>query len=311
LHAAPEPAVSPAAKPDLPGVVVAFKGAPEGIAVTADGVVAVNVRDPDALVIFPISSDAAPSQRTTVPTAGEGRHLTLGGPNGPALLAEETTDDFLEIALPSGTVLSTTRVGRQPHEVFAVAGGVVFVADEFGNAFSLVKDGVLIRTVPAPLQPGGGAASADGRYAVGVGVRARRITEYTDTGEIVGSANCGAGPTHTATGNDGLFWVNDTLGGAILGFRLTAAGPKQVATIPVGAGSRPYGDAYDMARHTLWVTLTGYDQLLGLTFSGTHVVKRTVYDTVRQPNTVAVDPTTGELVVTGSEPDGQLQFISP
>lgn len=64
--------------------------------------------------------------------------------------------------------------------------------------------------------------------------------------------------------------------------------------------------AYDNHRSTLWVTLTGSDELLGLHLRGTTVTSRTTYATVQQPNTVAVDNLTGELVVTGS-PDSQTR----
>jgi DNA-binding beta-propeller fold protein YncE len=310
LPTAPEPAVSPPAPPDLPGQITDLSGAPEGIAVTASGVVAVNVRQPAGLVIAPITALGAAPARRTVPLAGEARHLTLGGPDGPALVAEEPTDRFVTVALPGGQVGATTTVGHQPHEAFQV-GTTTWVANELGNNASLVRNGQVVRVVPAPLQPGGGAASPDGSHAVIVGVRGRRITEYTAAGDIVGSANCGAGPTHTATGSGGLFWVMDTNGGAVLGFTLTATGPKQVATIPVGAGSKPYGVAYDAARRTLWVTLTGYDQVLGLTFDGTRVTQRRRFATVQQPNSVAVDPATGQVVVTGSTPAGHLQLLQP
>ena len=309
LHAAPEPAVSPPAQVDLPGTVVPLSGAPEGVAVTGSGTVAVNVRQPDGLVIFPISTAGAAASRRFVPLGGSARHLTLGGPGGPALVPDETDDRLVTVALPGGQVIDSVTVGHQPHEAFAVGDGTYWVANEFGNSFDIVRGTRVVKTVPAPLQPGGGAVSADGRYVVGVGVRARRITEYRVDGDVVGGANCGAGPTHVAAGNDGLFWVNDTNGGAVLGFTLTAEGPRQVATIPTGAGSRPYGIAYDAARSTLWVTLTGDDQLLGLNLDGARVTRRVVLATVRQPNTVAVDPTTGEVVVTGSTRDGSLQLL--
>ncbi|MGH9094021.1 MAG: hypothetical protein ACRDXE_02570 [Acidimicrobiales bacterium] len=320
LRAAPEPAVSPPAAASLPGAVVALAGAPEGVAVTDGGTVAVNVRQGVSpgvrtletlagLVVFPIASSGAPAARHSVPLTGSARHLTLGGPDGPALVAEESDDLFVRVALPSGQVLGSVHVGRQPHEAFRLGPDSYVVADELGNTFHLVRNGRVVRIVPAPLQPGGGAASPDGRYFVGVGVRGRRITEYRASGDVVGSANCGAGPTHVVSGSDGLFWVNDTNGDAVLGFTLTAHGPRQVATVPTGAGSKPYGIAYDARRHTLWVTLTGRDQLLGLTFGGTRVTHRATYATVQQPNTVAVDATTGELVVTGSIDAGNLQFL--
>jgi hypothetical protein len=78
------------------------------------------------------------------------------------------------------------------------------------------------------------ASSGDGSVVVVVGVRGRRITAYRSAGSIIGSANCGAGPTHAATGRDGLYWVVDTDGGAVLGFRVDKRGPHQVARIPVG-----------------------------------------------------------------------------
>ncbi|GAA4852587.1 lipoprotein [Actinomycetospora corticicola] len=313
LAEAPEPAVSPPARASLPGTVIPLAGAPEGIAVTAAGTVAVNVRNPDGLDILPITPGGQGPTTTTprfVPLRSEGRHLTLAGPDGPALSAGEKDGTLSVIDLPSGQIDDTVpTTGPAPHEAFAVGEGTIFVANEFGNSFSIIRDRRVVRTVPTPLQPGGGAATSDGRYAVGVGVRGRQITEYTATGDTVGTANCGAGPTHTVAGDDGLFWVNDTNGDAVLGFEATPTGPRQVATIPTGAGSKPYGDAYDTARHTLWVTLTGTDELLGLTLSGTQVQHQVSIPTVRQPNSVAVDPTTGETVTTGSTTNGQLQFV--
>ncbi len=288
---------------------MAVAGGPEGVAVTDTGTVAVNVRGPDGVIVFPVASAGAPSARRFVPLGGSARHLTLGGPNGPALVADESDDRFLRVALPDGRVVDSVSVGRQPHEAFVVGPDTYYVADELASTFHIVRHGKVDRVVSAPLQPGGGAASPDGKLVVGVGVRGRQITEYRANGDRIGSANCGAGPTHVSTGSDGLYWVNDTNGDAVLGFTLTAHGPKQVATIPTGAGTKPYGAAYDSRRHTLWVTLTGTNQLLGLTFSGTRVTHRATYATVRQPNTVAVDQVTGELVVTGSTDTGSLQFL--
>jgi len=68
--------------------------------------------------------------------------------------------------------------------------------------------------------------------------------------------------------------------------------------------------AYDNHRSTLWVTLTGSDELLGLHLRGTTVTSQTPYATVQQPNTVAVDNLTGELVVAGSTQQGALQLIN-
>jgi hypothetical protein len=308
LRAAPEPAVSPPASVPA-GTVVALPGGPEGVAITSSGLVAVNVRQPDGLVVVPIDRLASASARRFVALAGSARHLTLAGPDGPALVAQESTDELVEVALNPLKVTVQAAVGRQPHEAFEV-GEEQWVANEFGNTFDIVRGDRVVGTVAAPLQPGGGAVSLDGQLVVGVGVRGRRITEYRADGTIVGSANCGAGPTHVVTGSDGHFWVNDTNGGAILGFTLTPHGPRQVATIHLGAGSKPYGIAYDAVHHILLTTLTGRDQLVELSLRGTAVIGRRIQSTVQQPNTAAVDPATRQVVITGSTPAGHLELLS-
>ncbi len=304
LPTAPEPAVSPSARSDLPGTVLPLAGAPEGVAVIRSGVVAVSVREPNAVVLFDLST---PTQQRSVPLSGSARHLFLGGPDGPLLVPQESDDRFVALSLPDGQVLESVPVGRQPHDSIAVGRDTVFVADELADTIHIVRKGAVTRVVGAPIQPGGMASAPDGSVMVTVGVRGRRITAYRPDGTIIGSANCGAGPTHAVTGGDGVYWVVDTNGGAILGFRVDDRGPHQVARIPVG--DKPYGIVYDGARSMLWVTLTTSNRLVGLKLDGTSVTSRVTYATVQQPNTVAVNETTGELVVTGSTPQGSLQLI--
>lgn len=305
LRAAPEPAVSPPADPHPAGMVLPLAGTPEGVVVDRDGTVAVSVRRPDALVIFDLTH---PAERRTVPLTGAARHLSLAGPDGPVLVPQESDDRLAEVALPAGPVIASIPVGRQPHDATAVGPATVFASDELADTITVIEDGRVARAVPAPVQPGGIAASPDSSIVVALGVRGRRITAYRPDGSPIETANCGAGPTHAVTGSDGLFWVVDTNAGAILGFRVDSRGPHQVARIPVG--NRPYGVAYDHARSTLWVTLTATNQVLGLRLSGARVTARIRYATVRQPNSVAVSDTTGDLVVTGSTTPGEIQLIS-
>ncbi len=304
LATAPEPAVSPPAQANLPGTLYPLAGSPEGVVVDRSGLVAVSVRNPGGIVLFPIGQ---PDSRRTVPIGGEARHLALATPAGPLLVPDEPTDQLVEVDLPTGQLEVAVGVGRNPHNAAGGAGGTVFVADELANTISIVNNSVVTKVVRAPLQPGGVTASADGTVMVAVGVRGRQVTAYHLDGTVIGSAACGAGPTHEITGNGGLYWVADTNGGNVLGFRVSAHGITQVATIPVGP--KPYGLAFDPKTDTLWVTLTGADRLVGLHLRGSSVSSRTVLDTVQQPNTVAVDPASGTLVVTGSTPSGYLQII--
>ena len=304
LKTAPEPAVSPPARPHLPGTVIPLAGTPEGVAIDQTGLVAVSVRNPGGIVLFKIAS---PRSRRTVAIPGEARHLALDTPAGPLLVPDEPIDRLIEVGLPSGEITSSVPVGRNPHNAAGGAGGTIFVADELANTITIINGGLVTKVIPAPLQPGGVTASSDGSVMLVVGVRGRRITAYRLDGTIIGTAPCGAGPTHEITGDDGLYWVADTNGGNVLGFEVSASGVRQVATIRVGL--KPYGLAFDARTDTLWVTLTGTNQLVGLGLRDHTVVTRTVYATVRQPNTVAVDQDNGEVVVTGSTAAGELQFL--
>lgn len=56
----------------------------------------------------------------------------------------------------------------------------------------------------------------------------------------------------------------------------------------------------------MWITLTGRNRVAEL--AGAKVLR--TYPTVRQPNSVAVDPLTGRVFV-ASRKDGTLQMIDP
>ncbi|MGH3550499.1 MAG: YncE family protein, partial [Pseudonocardiaceae bacterium] len=72
----------------------------------------------------------------------------------------------------------------------------------------------------------------------------------------------------------------------------------------------PYGIAYDPVRDRLWVTLTALNEVIGLNLNASTPIAATPIPTVRQPNTVAVDSTTGRLFVTGTD-EGVLEIIEP
>ncbi len=301
----PEPAEAPAASTDLPGRIVPLAGAPEGLvwdSVTAT--IAAAVRGPDGVALVDANTMA---ERARVPLAGAARHLQLAGPGGPVLAPTEGNDRLYRISLPSGAVVGDTPVGRQPHDAAAVAGGAVLVGDELADTAHVVAPDGSSRVVPAPVQPGGVAASADGSVAVVVGVRGRRIAAYAPDGRQLGEADCGVGPTHVRAGPGDLFYVADTQGGAILVFRAGPDGVRQVGRVSTGGGA-PYGLAVDIARSRVLVTLTGENALRSYRIAGDGLEAERTWRTVRQPNDVAVDPATGRLVVAGTA-DGLLQFL--
>ena len=296
------PAAEPARSPDLDrkpaGTVVAVGHKPEGLAYDpVTGLLAVGLTDPDRLALVDGRSGRT-VRRLRLPESP--RHLSLAGPGGPVLVPAERANAIVEVSLPGGR-LRTTRVGDFPHDA-ARASGRLFVGDELGSTLSVVERGRLIKTLPTPRQPGGVAATADGRYVGVVAVRARELEVFdARTLKSSGTVDVGIGPTHIAGGGE-RFFVVDTRGGSLLEMRLNPLRKHRRTYL----GGAPYGIARDSERRRYWVTLTERNEVVELT--DRRALRR--YPTVRQPNSVAVDPDSGRVFV-ASRKDGTLQFFDP
>lgn len=298
LTPAAEPARSP--KPERPpeGRVVEIGNRPEGLAFDpVTGLLAVGLGNPDELALVDGRTGRV-VRRVALPESP--RHLRLAADGGPVLVPAERADAVVEVPLPRGR-LRTTRVGDFPHDA-ARAAGRLFVGDELADTVTVVEDGKRVRVLDAPVQPGGVAASAD-RSEVGVvGVRERALEVYDSrTLESEGRVDVGIGPTHIA-GAGGRFFVVDTRGDALLEVRTH---PLRVHRRTHVAGT-PYGIALDPRRRRYWVTLTARNEVAELT---DHRLLRR-FPTVRQPNSVAVDPGSGRVFV-ASASEGTLQIFDP
>jgi DNA-binding beta-propeller fold protein YncE len=298
LAPAAEPARSPPVGHEPAGRVVPVGHKPEGLAFDAEtGLLAVGLTNPDRLAL--VEGDTGRTIRR-VRLAESPRHLKLAAPGGPVLVPAERANSIVEVSLPRGR-LRTTRVGRFPHDA-ARAHGRLFVGDELGHTVSVVEDGRRVETLPAPRQPGGVAAIADRDHVGVVGVRERALEVFdARTLESVGKVSVGIGPTHVVGAGE-RFFVVDTRGDALLEVRLE---PLRIHR-RTHLGGAPYGIALDNARRRYWVTLTATNEVAELT---DHRVLRT-FPTVRQPNSVAVDPRSGRVFV-ASRKDGTLQFFDP
>jgi DNA-binding beta-propeller fold protein YncE len=126
--------------------------------------------------------------------------------------------------------------------------------------------------------------------------------------ESLGRIDAGEGPTHVVAGPDGHFYVADTRGDAVLVYE---AQPEleQVARLPLDEGA-PYGIAMDPEREHLWVTLTAENTVIQYDISGDEPEELERYPTVRQPNTVAVNPASGRVFIGGRE-ESRLQILEP
>jgi DNA-binding beta-propeller fold protein YncE len=151
------------------------------------------------------------------------------------------------------------------------------------------------------------AVVGGGRAIAVVRPRERVLELYdSDTRERIGRAPAGAGPTHVVAGDGSLAYVIDTAGDGLLVFE--TRGELRIRRRYALPGA-PHGIAADPRSDRLWVTLTARNRLLELaTGARTHRVAS--YPTVRQPNEVAIDRSSGRVFVTGAA-DGVLQLLDP
>jgi YD repeat-containing protein len=312
---APTRAVTPAAEPAVAaapavppsGTVLPLDNAPEGIVVGTSGVGAVAVRNPNGIKLIDATTGVV---RQTVPTPGAARHLSLAGPDGPVLAPLESSDQLCELSLADGRVLSTaTGVGRQPHDAVQTAGGTIVVTNELGGGVVFVRDATVVGSLPAgPVQPGGVAAVDD--YAAVADVQGNGVWVYDGaTRRQLAHSPVGVKLTHAIGLSGDLAAFADTDGGAVLIERIE---PQVAQVARVDAPGKPYGLAYDAAHRRLYVTLTAANLLRVVDVSDA-ASPRILGDvpTVQQPNSVAVDPRSGGLLVTGSAPGsrGSLQIV--
>lgn len=296
---APVPAERPA------GRVVPVGDRAEGVAVDGQtGLVAVAALHPDRLVLLRARTGRIVR---SVPLPAGARHLALAAPGGPVLVPAEAADELVEVPLRGDGRPRTVRVGRHPHDAAAASDGRVWVGDENGDTVSVVnRGGHLLRRLGARTQPAGVAALGADRIGV-VTAASDDLLLYDSRGlTLLGRVRAGAGTTHIVAGG-GHAYVADTRGDAVLVFTFT---PKLRIVGRLEVPGAPYGLALDVARDRLWITETASNRLIGYQLTSGRAHRRWSFPTVRQPNSVAVDPTTGRVFVAGAS-RGELELIDP
>ena len=300
---APEPAESPPLDEEPAGRVVEVGPAPEGIAADPETrLVAVALRNPNELAL--VDGESGETVRK-VGLPESARHLALAGPGGPVLVPAEGTDSLVQVGLPDGEIVSETPVGDFPHA--AAPDGRIFVVNEKASTASIVEDRHEVEKIETDLKPGGVAVTDSGLVGV-VAVQGLTLEVFeADTLDSLGRVDAGEGPTHVRAGPGNRFYVTDTRGDAVLIYA-TRPRPEQLGRVAL-PGS-PYGIDIDPRRGHLWVTLTSGQRVVQFALEANKLREIARYPTVRQPNSVAVDPASGRVFVTGKS-EGQLQILEP
>lgn len=298
---AAEPATSPAltAKPD--GTVTKIGAAPQGIVYDAKtDLLAVAVRKPYRVLVVDPTTYAV---KRTLEVPGKVRHLQVSAPGGDVLVPSETANTLYQLPLDGGAVLKT-KVPEHPHDATA-GNGYVISGDEFAGSVTFIKGDQVVKTIADLKQPGGVIADGKG-HVVAVDVGDYTVTTYDlKTLQRIKRLPAGAGPTHGVLTGPNKLAVTDTRGDKVILYTIDPL--KRTGVIDL-KGSSPYGITADTTTGTVWVTLTATNKLVGYDVSGDTPRKVAEYDTVRQPDTVAVSPGSKRLWVTGGD-DGVVQRI--
>jgi hypothetical protein len=289
------PALSPPLQRRPAGRVVRVGPLPDAIAADPLGHrFAVAIHDPGRLALVDARSGRV-TERVEIPV---GR----SGTAAPAvfLVAGEAGKRAVAV-VPA----RRTRPADAPQPTATVALGRTFVADARAGRVDVLDRGRPVDHLDGVLRPAGIAAAVDGDALAVVDAGHRALSLYDPrTLRRIATAPAGAGPTNVAVLGDRLY-VADTAGDAVLAFSTT---PRlhRIGRLAL-PGTAPYALAIDPTRLRLHVTLTAANRLLTLPVDG-RGARPIRTPTVRQPDAVAVDVTTGTIAVAGRA-GGLLQLI--
>ncbi|WP_319943111.1 hypothetical protein [Nocardia aurantia] len=251
---------------------------------------------------------AAPGTPGT-PIFGATRTVTLPAktaalaPGAPGEVLAAAGPQILHLDTATGTVRATA-IGADTRAVARRADGTLAVALADHRVLVVADDGHVLHTVT-------GLTGADSVAAAGDAVTVLDLAQTSLTELDLGhgraslALRAGTGATGLIADHYQRLLVTDTAGGALLVYTPDPLVLRQ--RFPVG--SSPYALAYDQRSETVWVTLTGSNEVAGFDLSTGIPEEVGRYATVRQPDSVTIDDRTGDMFVGSATGDG-LQRIA-
>jgi DNA-binding beta-propeller fold protein YncE len=296
------PAVSPAlSSATLPGTLLP---SPAVGAVAVDQTtrtLAVAVAQPPELELY--SLDDLTAAPRTVHLPGAVTELAVAKPGGPLLAPATSANQVVEVALPTGTT-TVVPVPDGPTSATMI-GNQLLVAQEAHKSLALLQGDKIVKTIAGDVSPQ--EVVTVGNKAVLLDRFRSAVFDVDPQGGTVGAGlRAGDGATNEVTDNYGDVLVTDTRTGELLLFSADPVLMRQRYPVP---GS-PYGIAYDPKRDLAWVTCTQLNEVVGYDVTGGEPVEKYRISTVRQPNSVAVDPESGRVIVASAD-GGGVQVIQP
>ncbi|MGZ4574153.1 MAG: hypothetical protein ACXVXY_04025 [Mycobacteriaceae bacterium] len=290
---------SPAVKPV--GTVTALGAAVQASVIDpSTRVLAVLADSPDRVLLLNVDDLAAAPRAVALPARAA--QVTLSAPGGPLFVA--VPGALLRVDQRTGAV-ATTKVDADVRSAVELPNGKTAVGTGDGQVLVLGSDGAVTQRIKGMAEASVLASTPQGLVALDRKQTAA-ISVDLDTGTLGAGIRVGDGATNAVTDRFGRVLVTDTDGGELLEL---SAGPVMLRQrFPVPGA--PYALAYDPKTDLAWVTLTATNQVVGYDVAGGEPVERYRFDTLAQPEAVAVDSSTGAVLVASASGAG-LQRIAP
>jgi DNA-binding beta-propeller fold protein YncE len=262
---------------------------------------AVAIAQPPELQLYNLA-DLTGTPRT-IPLPGPVNDLSDANAGGPLLAPVTSANQVIEVAIPAGTT-TVVPVPDGPTSATMI-GNQLLVAQSAHKSLTLFNGTKPAKTITGDVSP---------QQVVTIGNKAVLLDRYRSAvfdvdpqgGTVGAGLRAGDGATNEVTDKYGDVLVTDTRAGELLLFSADPVLMRQRFPVP---GS-PYGIAYDPKRNLAWVTCTKLNEVVGYDVTGGEPVEKYRISTVRQPNSVAVDPETGRVIVASAD-GGGIQVIQP
>jgi DNA-binding beta-propeller fold protein YncE len=296
------PATSPQPTATPAGTVLPLPGDASAMVVDPTShTLAVAVTKPAELLLFSLTD--LQREPTTVPLPGSVDHLSLAQPGGPVLAAVASADQVVQVAVPTGTT-SVVPVAGGPTSAARFDGQLLVTVPQ-RKAIDVLRGDKVTRTITGDVNPEQ-VLVAGGKVVMLDRLRSAVFDVDPIGGSVGAGLRAGQGATNAATDGFGRVLVTDTRTGELLAFSPDPVIERQGVPAP-GA---PYGVAVDTKRAVAWVTATRLNEVIGYQLTGGQPVRKYQLATVRQPNSVAVDPDSGHVFVASAD-GGGVQVMQP
>ncbi|GAA2669512.1 MULTISPECIES: hypothetical protein [Actinosynnema] len=283
------PAASPATTTAPVGQVLP-SGAASALAVTGTHL-AVALTDPPSVALYPLAG----GDPLTAALPGPVESLVVDGAD---VLAPVPGSGVVVTVRPDASTTSQ-EVGGAPVDVARVGGKLVVARRE---AKDLDLGGRTMAGFSSPDR-----VLAFGDKAIVLDRPRSAVFDVDPAAERPGAGlRAGEGATNAVADRYGRVLVVDTRGGEFMAFSSSPLIMRQRYPLP-GA---PYGLAYDERTDLAWITLTERNEVVAFDVAGGEPKEVHRYATVRQPDSVAVDPETGRVYVASAGGEG-VQVIEP